>query len=90
LREAMIAGDREKLIRFVRLHLGDGNEDVGRREIDKSWIEATKILLDYKPTDEALIRGVMEKDSSTLALLYFHLHFYFIKRSGQWIHDGSR
>jgi len=37
LREAAASNDREKLIRFVRLHLGDGNENVGRREIDRSW-----------------------------------------------------
>src|SRR5882757_6116817 len=40
LKEAAAAGEMEKLIRFVRLHLGDGNEEVGRKEIDKSWIEA--------------------------------------------------
>jgi hypothetical protein len=45
LREAVKDGDSEKLIRFVRLHLGDGNEKVGRKEIDKSWTEALKILL---------------------------------------------
>jgi hypothetical protein len=90
LREAAAASDREKLVRFVRLHLGDGNEEIGRREIDKSWAEALKILLDYEPTDDAFIRQVMESDSSTLALLYFHLHFYFIRRAGEWIHDGSR
>jgi len=90
LREAAASGDREKLVRFVRLDLGDGNEDVGRKEIDKSWAEAIKILLDYKPTNDGFIRNVMEQDPSTLALLYFHLHFYLIKRSGEWIHDGSR
>ena len=90
LRDAVAAEDREKLVRFVRLHLGDGNEEVGRKEIDKSWAEAIKILLDYKPTNAEFIRNVMEHDPSTLALLYFHLHFYLIKRSGEWIHDGSR
>jgi hypothetical protein len=39
LREAVKDGDSEKLIRFVRLHLGDGNENVGRKEVEKSWIE---------------------------------------------------
>jgi hypothetical protein len=29
LKEAAYAGQDEKLIRFVRLHLGDGNEEVG-------------------------------------------------------------
>lgn len=90
LREAAEAGAADKLIRFVRLHLGDGNEEVGRREIDKSWIEAVKILLKYEPADGELIDTVMQQDESTLALLYFHLHFYLIRKSGEWIHDGSR
>ena len=88
LRAAAVAGDTDKLIRFVRLHLG--NEDVGRGEIDKSWIEVTKILLRDQPVDEGLIAQVMSAEESSLARLYFHLHFYFIKRSGEWIHDGSR
>jgi hypothetical protein len=90
LREAAEAGANDKLIRFVRLHLGDGNEEVGKREIDKSWIEAVKVLLNYQPTDGDFIEQVMQKDESTLALLYFHLHFYLIRKSGEWIHDGSR
>jgi hypothetical protein len=32
----------------------------------------------------------LQQDESTLALLYFHLHFYLIRKSGEWIHDGSR
>ncbi len=36
LKEAAAAGDTEKLIRFVRLHLGDDNEATGKKEIDKS------------------------------------------------------
>lgn len=90
LREAAEAGEHDKLIRFVRLHLGDGNEQTGKREIDKSWIEALKILLAYPPTDDDFIEQVMQKDESTLALLYFHLHFFLIRKSGEWIHDGSR
>ncbi len=90
LREAASAGDTEKIIRFVRLHLGDGNEEVGRKEIDKSWIEASKILLKYDPVDQDMIGRVMSAEESTLALLYFHLHFYLIRKSGEWIHDGSR
>ena len=90
LREAAQSGDSEKLIRFVRLHLGDGNENVGRREIDKSWIEALKILLRYENPDLDFIGQTMQKDESTLALLYFNLHFYLIRKSGEWIHDGSR
>jgi hypothetical protein len=90
LREAAQSGDSERLIRFVRLHLGDGNENVGRKEIDKSWIEALKILLRYENPDLDFIEQAMQKDESTLALLYFHLHFHLIRKSGEWIHDGSR
>jgi hypothetical protein len=90
LREAAAAGEHDKLIRFVRLHLGDGNEQTGKREIDKSWAEALKILLAYPPTDDDFIGQVMQKDESTLALLYFHLHFFLIRKSGEWVHDGSR
>jgi hypothetical protein len=89
LQEAVGAGDAEKLIRYVRLHLGDGDEAAGRREIDKAWIEALKLLLDVPETDRAFIlQTIAERDAATLAHLYFHLHFYFVKRSGEWIHDG--
>jgi hypothetical protein len=90
LRQAIKDGDSEKLIRFVRLHLGDGNENVGRKEIDKSWIEALKIVLQDQEPDRDFIEQTMQKDPSTLALLYFHLHFHFIRKSEEWIHDGSR
>lgn len=90
LKEAVAANDTEKLIRYVRLHLGDGNEAMGRKEIDKAWIEALKPLLDVPSTDrEFILRTLAEKDTATLAHLFFHLHFYFIKRSGEWIHDGT-
>jgi hypothetical protein len=90
LKEAVAAGEGEKLVRFVRLHLGDGNEQVGSKEIDKSWAEAIKILLRGEAADDARIASVLTEDESTLALLYFHLHFYLIRKSGEWIHDGSR
>jgi hypothetical protein len=90
LKEAVEAGESDQLLRFVRLHLGDGNEDTGRREIDKSWIQAVKILLEYQPVNEEFISQVMQQDDSTLSLLYFHLHFHLIRKSGEWIHDGSR
>ena len=90
LKEAVEAGDTEKLIRYVRLHLGDGNEDVGRKEIDKAWVEALKPLLDVPPTKrEFILKTVAENDAATLAHLYFQLHFYFVQRSGEWIHDGD-
>jgi hypothetical protein len=90
LRDATSAGEIDKLIRFVRLHLGDGNEETGRKEIDKSWAEAVKILLRCDPVDESAITRIFSADESTLALIYFHLHFYLIRKSGEWIHDGSR
>jgi hypothetical protein len=90
LKEAVAAGDTEKLIRYVRLHFGDGDEAAGRREIDKAWVEALKPLLDVPETDRRFILETLrEKDTATLAHLFFHLHFYFVRRSGEWIHDGT-
>ncbi len=89
LKEAVEAGDTEKLIRYVRLHFGDGNEENGRTEIDKAWIEALKLLLDVPATKrEFILETLAENDAATLAHLFFHLHFYFVARSGEWIHDG--
>lgn len=90
LREAAASDDVETLIRFVRLHLGDGNENVGRREIDRSWAEAVKTLLRYEQPNYDAIEQVLQQDDTTLALLYFHLHFHLVAKSGEWIHDGSR
>ncbi|HXN72845.1 MAG TPA: hypothetical protein VN861_09875 [Candidatus Acidoferrales bacterium] len=90
LREAAAQGDLGELVRFVRLHLGDGNEAVGKDEIDRSWAEAIKILLRDDEVDRKFIARGLDTNESTLALLFFHLHFYFIRRSGRWIHDGSR
>ena len=90
LKEAVAANDAESLIRYVRLHFGDGNEGAGREEIDKAWIEALKLLLDVPNTDrEFILETLAEKNAATLAHLFFHLHFYFVKRSGEWIHDGE-
>lgn len=90
LKEAVAANDTEKLIRYVRLHFGDGNEAAGRKEIDKAWIEALKLLLDVPETDREFIQDTLDtKDAATLAHLFFHLHFYFVKHSGDWIHDGT-
>ncbi len=90
LKEAVDGGNSEILIRYVRLHLGDGNEEQGRKEIDKAWVEALIPLLDLPDTDRKFIlKTIAEKDAATLAHLYFHLHFYFIQRSGEWIHDGN-
>ncbi len=90
LKEAVSVGDTEKLIRYVRMHFGDGNETAGKKEIDKAWIEALKLLLDVPKTDrEFILETLAEKDAATLAHLFFHLHFYFVERSGEWIHDGK-
>ncbi len=90
LKEAVADGDTEKLIRYVRLHFGDGNEAAGVKEIDKAWIEALKLLLDVPETKrEFILETLAEKDAATLAHLFFHLHFYFVRRSGEWIHDGE-
>ncbi len=89
LKEAVANNDTEKLIRYVRLHFGDGNEAAGRKEIDKAWIKALKLLLDVPATDrDFILKTIDEHTAETLAHLYFHLHFYFVKRSGDWIHDG--
>ncbi|MBA2737891.1 MAG: hypothetical protein H0U50_14025 [Pyrinomonadaceae bacterium] len=90
LKEAIENGDSEKLIRYVRLHFGDGNEEKGAKEIDKAWIEALKPLLEVPPTKrEFILQTLAEQDAATLAHLFFHLHFYFVQRSGEWIHDGN-
>ena len=90
LKEAVGSGDSEKLIRYVRLHFGDGDEAAGVKEIDKALIEALKLLLDVPETKrEFILETLAEKDAATLAHLFFHLHFYFVRRSGEWIHDGE-
>ncbi len=90
LKEAIENDDSEKLIRYVRLHFGDGDEKKGAKEIDKAWIEALKPMLDLPETDrEFILKTLAEKDTATLAHLFFHLHFYFVEKSGEWIHDGK-
>ncbi|HRH41093.1 MAG TPA: hypothetical protein PKY82_05565 [Pyrinomonadaceae bacterium] len=90
LKEAIENSESEKLIRYVRLHFGDGNEEKGKQEIDKAWIEALKPMLEVPATDrEFILKTLAEKDSATLAHLFFHLHFYFVQKSGEWIHDGN-
>lgn len=90
LKDAVDAGETEKLIRYIRLHFGDGNEAVGAKEIDKAWVEALKLMLDVPPTDREFIESIVrETDAPTLAHLFFRLHFYFVGRSGEWIHDGK-
>jgi hypothetical protein len=89
LKEAFAEGDTAKLIRYVRLHFGDGDATVGSKEIDKAWVEALRLLIDVPITDRAFILETFAtKDPATLAHLFFQLHFYFVQRSGEWIHDG--
>lgn len=90
LKQAIASGDHDRLIRYVRLHLGDGNDETGRREIEKAWVEALKLLIDVPPTDRDFILRTIEAQSpATLAHLFFHLHFFLVRRSGEWIHDGQ-
>ena len=90
LKDAVASGDHETLIRYVRLHLGDGNDAAGKEEIDKAWVEALKLLLDVPPTDQGFIQETLRsKDPATLAHLFFYLHFYLVRHSGEWIHDGT-
>jgi hypothetical protein len=49
----------------------------------------------YKNSDATFIENVSQADGSTLApstlaLLYFHLHCYFVRKSGRWVDDGSQ
>ena len=90
LKEAFAKNESEKLIRYMRLHFGDGNDEVGRKEIDKAWIEALRLMIDMPATDRKFIHETLgQKDPATLAHLFFQLHFYFVQRSQEWIHDGT-
>ncbi len=90
LRAAVAAGDDETLIRYVRLHVGDGDEAVGRREIDKAWIQALTVLLEMPDVDRNFVLETLRTcDRATLAHLFFSLHFHLVRESGKWIHDGD-
>lgn len=90
LKQAVEKDDKEALIRYVRLHFGDGNDSQGATEIDKAWVEALKLMLEMPVTNREFIFETLEQQTpETLAHLFFHLHFYFVKRSGEWIHDGN-
>jgi hypothetical protein len=90
LTDAVAAGETDKLIRYVRLHLGDGDERRGRDEIDKAWVQALTLLLDVPPTDrEFVLETLATRDAATLAHLFFSLHFHLVAQSGEWIHDGN-
>jgi hypothetical protein len=90
LKAALASGDSEPLIRYVRLHVGDGNEDAGRKEIDKAWVQALTVLLDMPVVDREFVHETLRtKDAATLAHLFFSLHFALVRSTGEWIHDGD-
>jgi len=90
LRAARARGDDLALLRYSRLHLGDGDENAGRAEIDKAYVASIKALIDTPPTAyEAVRRTVAESDTPTLAHLFLYAHLELIRRSGDWIHDGE-
>ena len=90
LNAAAASGDTEALIRYVRLHVGDGDEAAGRREIDKAWVQALLPLLDLPEVDrEFALDTLRMRDRATLAHLFFSLHFHLVRESGEWIHDGD-
>ena len=89
LKAALAAGETEPLIRYVRLHVGDGDEDAGRKEIDKAWVQALTVLLDMPEVDREFVQDALRKDAATLAHLFFSLHFHLVHESGEWIHDGD-
>ncbi len=90
LKAAAVEGDTGTLIRYARLHVGDGDEEAGRREIDKAWVQALLPLLELPETDREFVLDTLRtKDRATLAHLFFSLHFHLVKESGEWIHDGD-
>ena len=90
LNAAAASGDTEALIRYVLLHVGDGDEAAGRREIDKAWVQALLPLLDLPEVDREFVLDTLRtRDRATLAHLFFSLHFHLVRESGEWIHDGD-
>ena len=90
LNAAAASGDTEALIRYVRLHVGDGDEAAGRREIDKAWVQALLPLLELPEVDREFVLDTLRtRDRATLAHLFFSLHFHLVRESGEWIHDGD-
>ncbi len=90
LRDARAKGDDTAFLRYARLHLGDGDEDAGRAEIDKAYVLSIKALLDTPPTAYESIRKIIsDSDTATLAHLFLYAHLELVRRSGEWIHDGE-
>ncbi len=90
LRAAVASGDDAALLRYARLHLGDGDENAGRAEIDKAYVVAIRSLIESPPTDYPFVRETLAShDLATLAHLFLYLHLHLVKHSGSWIHDGD-
>ena len=81
LKDSAAAHAIAKLVCLIRLQLGDGEELVGKDETEHSWTEAVRILLLNGEPDRDFIERVIGKDEATLALLFFHLHLYFARKS---------
>jgi DNA-binding transcriptional LysR family regulator len=78
LNAAAASGDTEALIRYVRLHVGDGDEAAGRREIDKAWVQALlpraallpRLAVDPIRPDVAEVELTTDLPSRTIALAW--------------------
>ena len=90
LRDALARGDDAALLRYARLHLGDGNADVGRAEIDRAYVAAIKALMESPATDYERIQTIVaESSTAALAHLFLYAHLELARRSGEWVHDGE-
>jgi hypothetical protein len=90
LRNALKAGDDAAFFRYACLHLGDGDAEAGRAEIEKVYVLAVKALMESPPTDYATVRAfVADCDQATLAHLFLYTHLQLARNSGDWIHDGE-
>ena len=86
----MQSGDSENLNRFVRLHLGDGNENIGRKEIDNSWIGAFKVLLGYENPDSDFIEQVMHEMKMQVEVKQCQRGFVFFRKSSSFRSHGPK
>jgi hypothetical protein len=90
IRKALASRDDAAILRYARLHLGDGDEVAGRADIDRAYVTAIKGLIESPATDYGTIRRfVAECDTATLAHLFLYAHLEVVRRSGTWIHDGE-
>jgi hypothetical protein len=90
LRAALERGDDAAFLRYARLHVGDGDENAGRKEIDRAYVCAVKALLESPATEYERVRAIgSTADTPTLAHLFLYAHFELVRRSETWIHDGE-